>query len=177
VDRIHISTVVYVPPEEAYDFLIDFPRYPRYTKYLKDVRQYGDGGTGTEYDMRFAWWKVGYTLRSAVTGTERPERIDWRIEKDISASGSWVVEPTPEAVTEDREVGTASRIHLQAGFDPDTADEDAVSLPRFVTLNRVIRKVKPLAIEEAKRVVSRAVRDLEGQHRDVELVVEERPDL
>ncbi|PSQ16348.1 polyketide cyclase [Halobacteriales archaeon QS_8_69_26] len=179
MDRIEVSTVVYLPPEEIFDFLVDFPRYARYSKYLKEVRQHGDGNPGTEYDLRFAWWKVGYTLRSRVTDTVRPERIDWEITKDINASGAWVVEEAPEELEdppEGRDPEAASRIRLVAGFDPDSADESAVDLPRFASLDWVVDKVKPLALTEAKRVVARAVRDLEGESRPVELVVHERPD-
>ena len=30
VDAVEVSTIVYLPPEEIYDFLIDFPRYADY---------------------------------------------------------------------------------------------------------------------------------------------------
>lgn len=177
MDRIDVSTLVYVPPEDAFEFLLDFPRYPRYTEYLKEVTRYGDGGPDTEYDMRFGWWKVGYTLRSRVVGTDPPHRIDWRIVEDIEASGAWVVEDASEAVSEDADAEAASRIRLRAGFDPATAEEEAVRLPSFVNLDWVIDRVKPLALEEAKRVVARAVTDLEGRSREIELVVEERPGI
>jgi hypothetical protein len=177
VDRVDVSTVVYVPPPEAFEFLLEFPRYPRYTEYLKAVTQCGDGTPGTEYDMRFGWWKVGYTLRSEVVGTDPPERIDWRIIEEIDASGAWIVEEASDEVPADVDVETASRIRFRAGFDPSTAEEDAVRLPSFVDLDWVIDRVKPLAIEEAKRVVARAVTDLEGRRREIELFVDERPDV
>lgn len=177
MDRIDVTTVVYRPREEIYDFLVDFPRYTRYTKHLREVTQYGDGDPGTEYDLHFAWWKIGYTLRSKVVGTDPPDRIDWEVVEDIDASGAWVLESAPEAVPEDRDAETATRIHLRAAFDPDTADEDAVSLPPLVSLDWVIDKVEPLVTKEAERVVARAVRDLEGRPRDVEIAINERPDL
>jgi hypothetical protein len=37
--------------------------------------------------------------------------------------------------------------------------------------------VKPLALKEAKRVVARVVRDVEGEPRSVELTVHSRPDV
>jgi hypothetical protein len=39
----------------------------------------------------------------------------------------------------------------------------------------VVRKVKPVLVEEAERVVERIVADIEGRRRDVELVVHEAP--
>ena len=175
MDRIHVSTIVYLPPEEIFDFLLDFPRYARYSQYLEEVRRYGDGSPGTEYDLRFAWWKVGYTLRSRVTAVCPPEQIDWTIPDDIEASGAWVVESAPEAAPEGDV--PASRVHLKAGFDSDTADDDAVEVPRLVSMDWVVRRVKPLALKEAKRVVARVVRDVEGEPRSVELTVHSRPDV
>ena len=92
VDAVEVSTVIYLPPEEVYDFLVDFPGYANYSKYLTDVRRHGDGSPGTEYDLRFEWWKLAYTARSRVTGVSPPTRIDWEIVKDLSAHGFWHVE-------------------------------------------------------------------------------------
>jgi hypothetical protein len=39
----------------------------------------------------------------------------------------------------------------------------------------VVRKVKPVLVEEAERVVERIVADIEGRRREVELVVHEVP--
>lgn len=92
MDTVEVSTVVFLPPEEVYEFLLDFPRYGRYSEHLKEVRQFGDGTPGTEYELDFAWWKITYTTRSRVTDVAEPERIDWRIVKDVDAVGSWHVE-------------------------------------------------------------------------------------
>jgi hypothetical protein len=50
-----------------------------------------------------------------------------------------------------------------------------LDLPRFVSLDWVVGKVKPILVEEAERVVERIVADVEGRRREVELVVHEVP--
>jgi len=174
-----ISTVVYLPPEEVYEFLLDFPRYTNYSKYLEEVRQDGDGGPGTEYELRFAWWKVGYTVESRVTDTENPDRIDWEITEDIDATGAWVIEDAPEEAEdppEGVEADAASRIYLVADYDLGSVGQDSVRLPRLVSLSWVVERAKPIARREAKQVVARAVHDLEGSSRPIELTVHEQPD-
>lgn len=174
-DAIEVSTVVYIPPEEAYAFLEDFPRYAEYSEYLTGVTQHGDGGPGTEYDLAFEWWKLHYTARSRVTAVDPPDAIHWRIVKDIDAEGHWYVEALPESeVPDDRE--HASRVRLQIDFRPDSVDSDALNLPRFVSLGWVIDKVKPKIQTEAERVVRRIVTDLEGEERDVDLDIHRTPD-
>lgn len=162
MDTVEVSTVVYLPPEEVYQFLLDFPGYARYSEHLTGVRQHGDGDPGTEYELDFAWWKLEYTARSRVVDVDPPARIDWRIIKDVDAVGQWLVEPTEE--------GTA--VTLRVEYHPDSADDDALSLPRFISFDWVIEKVKPKVEAEAERVVRRIVRDLEGQSRDVALEIE-----
>ena len=174
VDTVEVSTVVYVSPEEAYEFLVDFPRYAKYSKYLKEITRDGDGTPGTSYDLTFAWWKLSYTARSEVTALDRPTRIDWRLIKDIDAWGHWRVETDPETVPE--ETSPASRVVLRIEFEPDSADSSAITLPSFVSLDWVISKVKPKIKAEAERVVERIVADLEGQHREVTLEIHEAPD-
>jgi len=59
VDTVDVSTVVYLPPAEIYDFLVDFPRYADYSRHLEEVHRHnGDGSPGTRYDITFAWWKL-----------------------------------------------------------------------------------------------------------------------
>lgn len=232
MDRLAVSTVVYRPPAEVYDFLLQFTRYPRYSRYLKSVDRCeadgtatdlaggegavsvpgqvaeatadGDAGTATpgvgaapttstdgdaddtpttdagdstaggpEYDLRLAWWKIGCSMRSRVVETVRPERIDWRIVEGVEAAGRWQVSPAP-AVAERECVPAASRVRLEAAFDPHSCD-GAVSLPDFLALDRAIAQVKPLLVREIERMVVRAVRDLEGEARDVTISVEEQP--
>jgi uncharacterized protein YndB with AHSA1/START domain len=162
VDTVEVTTVVYLPPEEVYEFLLDFPGYARYSEHLTDVRQHGDGDPGTEYELDFAWWKLDYTARSRVTDIDPPHQIDWRIIKDIDAVGQWLVDPADEGTT----------VTLRVEYHPDSADDNALSLPRFVSLDWVIEKVKPKVQAEAERVVRRIVHDLEGERRDVTLEIE-----
>jgi uncharacterized membrane protein len=163
VDSVEVSTDVYLPPEEVYEFLLDFPRYARYSEHLTSVRQHGDGTPGTEYELDFAWWKLSYTARSRVIDTDRPSRIDWRIIKDIDAVGHWHVERRDEETT---------TVTLVVEYAPGSTDDDALDLPRFVSLDWVVEKVKPKIRSEAERVVRRIVADLEGQRRDVTLEIE-----
>ena len=60
-------------------------------------------------------------------------------------------------------------------FDPQTARDGTLDLPRFVSFDWVVDKVKPVLVKEAGRVVERIVADIEGRERDVDLVVERRP--
>jgi len=176
VDRIHVSTVVCLPPEEVYEFLVDFPRYARYSEHLTDVRAEGDGSPGTRYHLRFAWWKLSYTAHTEVTDADPPARLDWRVTKDLDARGNWRVEPLdslPSSLPADAD--TACRVHLEVVFDPDSVGGGMLDLPRFVSLDWVVRKVTPILVEEAERVVERIVADLEGRRRAVELVVHEEP--
>ncbi|WP_267642801.1 SRPBCC family protein [Haloarchaeobius amylolyticus] len=169
MERIEVTTVVYLPPEEVYEFLLDFPRYARYSKYLKDVGQDGDGGPGTRYDLHFAWWKLTYTARSEVTGVEPPNVIDWKIIKDIDATGQWHVESVPEQAPD--EDTPASEVTFLVTYDPESAHAGNIDIPRFVSLAWVIEKVKPKVKKEAQRIVERIVADLEGQRRSVDLEI------
>jgi SH3-like domain-containing protein len=174
-DAIEVSTVVYIPPSEVYAFLEDFPRYARYSKHLTDVRQHGDGGPGTEYDLVFEWWKLTYTARSRVTATDEPRAIDWRIVKDLDAEGHWYVDPLEASEVPEGE-SCATRVRMQVDFRPETANPEALGLPRFVSLGWVIDKVKPKVQEEAERVVRRIVEDLEGETREIDLEIHRTPD-
>jgi len=168
VERVEVTTVVYADRQRVYEFLLDFPGYAAYSEYLEAVDQRGDGGPGTRYDLRFAWWKLAYTARSAVTAVDPPSRIDWRITKDIDASGHWFVEsvdpPEGEAV--------ATEVRFLVEYDPDSAAVGSVDLPRFVSLSWVVEKAKPKIRSEASRIVERVVVDLEGDRRDVSLDVD-----
>ena len=174
MDAVEVSTVVYVPPEEMYDFIVDFPRYANYSKYLESVQRDGDGSTGTGYTMRFAWWKLTYTTRTKVVDTDPPNSIDWRVTKDIDADGYWHVESVPNEAPDD--VGAASRVSLRIEYDPDSVSAGSIDLPRFVSLSWVIEKVKPLIRKEATRVVERIVADIEGRPREVDLTVHTGPE-
>ena len=174
MDSVEVSTTVYVPPEEAYEFLVDFEGYASYSKHLERVERHGEGGPGTQYDIHLQWWKLSYVVRSEVTDLDPPERVEWRIVKDLDAHGAWVVDPVPEEAPEDRDATT--RVRLVINFDADSASSDMLDLPRLVSLGWVVNKVKPLVLEEAERVVARIVADLEGEPRDVELTLHDSPD-
>jgi len=174
VQSVEVSTVVYLPPAEIYDFLVDFPRYAKYSKYLTAVDRDGDGTAGTNYSLKFAWWKLSYTARSEVTDLDPPRRIDWRLIEDIDASGYWLVDTEPESAPENEQ--TASRVTLRIDFSPQSADSNAISLPSLVSLDWVVSKVKPKIKAEAERVVERIVADLEGSRRDVTLEIHETPE-
>ena len=168
MDEIEVETVVYLPPDEVFEFLLDFPGYARYSEYLKEVRTNGTGGgEGARYDMVLSWWKLSYVAHSKVTDVERPERIDWKLLKDVDARGCWRVEEAPEEAPEDAE--TATRILLQAEYNLNSVDSSALDLPRFVSLDWVLDKVKPKVKSEAETVVGRIVADLEGEPRDVDV--------
>lgn len=162
MDRVEVSTEVYLPPAEVHEFLLDFPRYAEYSEHLTTVRQYGDGTPGTEYELDFAWWKLSYTARSLVTDVENPHRIDWRVVKDVDAVGRWDVERLDDEAT---------RVALVVEYAPDSAADDSIDLPRFVSLDWVVEKIKPKVKAEAERVVRRIVTDLEGEPREVEVEI------
>ena len=171
MNRVEVSTVVYLPPEEIYEFLLEFNGYANYSEYLESVRQFGDGGPGTEYELDFSWWKLGYTARSQVTRVDPPDRIEWRLTKDIDARGRWLVDPIADA--EAREGSEPkTEVSLVVEYAPGSTDEGAIDLPRFVSLGWVIEKIRPKIQTEAERIVRRIVADLEGQTREVELRIE-----
>lgn len=170
MDRVEVSTAVYLSPEEVFAFLLDFPGYAQYSEYLREVRQRGDGDAGTEYALTFSWWKLSYTADTEVVDVAPPERIDWALRDDLDASGHWLVEPAPEAAPADREA--ASRVTLVVEYDAGSAGPGLVDLPRFVSLGTVVEKAKPLVEKEARRIVERIVADLEGQRREVDLDID-----
>lgn len=168
-DEIEVSTVVYVSPEEAFEFLLDFPGYTAFTEYLEEVRTHGDGGEGTRYDLVLSWWKLSYTANSAVTNVERPERIDWRLVGSLDARGSWLVEPAPEETREEGE--PATRIRFQARYDVDSLESAPLNLPRFISTQRVVDRVKPVVFDELGDIVGQVVEELEGEPRAVDVHV------
>lgn len=175
MDSVEVSTVVYLPAEEIYDFLLDFPRYAEYSKHLDEVRRHGgDGSPGTRYDITFSWWKLAYTAQSQVTDVDPPNRIDWRIVADLDARGYWGIAPEPESAPEPGM--PATRVRLYVEFHPDSADERLIDLPAFVSLDWLIDRVTPKIYREAERIVERIVADLEGEPREVSLDIHTTPD-
>ena len=180
MDELVVCTEVYADPETVYDFLVDFPQYARYSAYLQEVETLtGDGGPGTRYALTFSWWKLTYTAHSRVTDVEPPATIDWTITKDIDAGGRWRVTPIADdggsraeaAQHADGSSAAPCRVALEVEFDPSSASPAVLDLPRLVSFDWVLKKAIPLIKSEAERVVERAVRDLEGSSRSVELDV------
>jgi uncharacterized membrane protein len=175
VDTVEVSTVVYLPPRDIYDFLVDFPRYATYSKHLDEVHQYGgDGARGTGYDLTFSWWKLSYTARSRITEVDPPNRIDWRLVRDIDARGSWQIAPEPESAPGPET--PASRVRLYVEFAPGSVDIGRIDLPSFVSLDWLVDRVKPKVRAEAEHIVEEIVADLEGQSRTVDLDIHTTPD-
>lgn len=175
MDAVDVSTIVYLPPCEIHEFLLDFPRYARYSKHLDEVRRHsGDGEPGTKYDITFSWWRLSYTAKSQVTDVEEPNRIDWRLVEDIDARGHWSVVPEPESAPNPET--PASRVRLYVEFSPGSADRRSIGLPAAISLDWLVDRVKPKVKAEAERIVERIVADLEGQRRDVSLDVHATPD-
>lgn len=166
MDSVEVSTTVYLPPEEIYEFLLDFRGYAGYSEYLRRVREFGDGGPGTEYELNFAWWKLQYTARSEVTEVDPPTRIEWQLTRDLDAAGRWLIEPI-EGSSEPK-----TTVTCVVEYAPGSAEDGIVDLPRFVSLGWVLDRIKPKIRTEAKRIVRRVVADLEGEERDVELRIE-----
>ncbi len=178
VDRVVVRTCVYETPERIYEFLTDFQRYANYSKYLDTVDQSaGDGGPGTEHTFTFSWWKLTYTARSRVTGMTAPTQIDWRVIKDINARGYWGIESVADRadimsdLTPDFGAEAVCEVTFEIQFDPSSARSDALDLPRFVSMDYAVDKLITLIQREATQVVERAVADLEGARRDVELEI------
>lgn len=182
VDEIRVTAVVYASQEEAFEFLLNFPGYAQYSQYLESVETLeGDGGAGTRYGLTFSWWQVSYTAHSEVTEVNRPDRIDWKLTKDVDAHGHWIVEPldldpddlakTPAAAVTGNLDGDACSVTFQVFFDPESARAGVLDIPNLVSFDWVLSKVVPRVKREAEHIVSRAVSDLEGRPRAVELDV------
>jgi uncharacterized membrane protein len=157
----------------VYEFLVDFPSYANYSEYLESVDVLGPAADEqARYALRFAWWKLTYTARSAVTETVANERIEWTLIDDVEARGRWqVVERETLPPEAPAWAETATDIRFVATWNPRTVDAAAVDLPRLVSLDWVFKKVEPIVEQEAERVVERAVTDLEGRERPVDLTV------
>ncbi|MFB6172712.1 MAG: SRPBCC family protein [Haloarculaceae archaeon] len=173
MEEIEVSTVVYLAPEDVYEFLVDFPRYANYSEHLRSVDREGDGSPGTDYHLTFSWWKLTYTAHTRVTDVDPPRRIDWAVVRDLDATGHWAVEPAPESARSEDE--PASRVRFHISFRPESADPTGLDLPRFVPVDRIIQRVTPVVQREAERVVRRIVADLEGEARSVDLEIHARP--
>lgn len=167
-DRLDVSTTIHAPRAEVFALLRDVEGYRGYSEYVRDVARRGDGGTGTEYDVTLSWWRLSYTAHFRVTDLDPPDRIGWRLTEDLDARGAWHLEP---ADVDDPDVDHATRVTLQVRFDPDSADDDALSLPPLVPMSTVVEKARPVVEREAERVLARVVAELEGEPREATLTV------
>jgi ribosome-associated toxin RatA of RatAB toxin-antitoxin module len=171
VDGLDASTVLYVPPEELYEFVTGLRGYAKYSPHLEAVRQDGDGGPGTEYEIKVAWWRLSYTSHTVVTDVDPPERVDWRTSEGLKARGYWGIEPLPDTeVPPDRDHATRLRLRIQ--FDPGTFGR--VPLGGW-TIDRLFARITPVVVREAERILEGMARDLEGEPRSVDLEVHRRP--
>lgn len=172
-DVLEATTTIHAPREEVFELLRDVEGYVRYSDHVEEVTRDGDGGGGTEYGIVLAWWRLDYTARFRVTDVDPPERVGWRVVEDLDARGSWRLEPTE---VEDPTVEHATRATLTARYEPDSADEGALSLPPLVPVSAVVERARPFVEREAQRVLARVVADLEGEPRPAELEIRLRSD-
>jgi len=172
VHRLSLATDVHVPPERAYEFLLDFPNYPRYTDVLEEVRREGSGDVGTEYHFDVAWWRISRTVRSRVTGLEPPRRIEWRLLGDLAVQGRWRVDP-PAA---DGASDAPTRVHLIAEYDPAGSRLAGIGGAALLSSSRVRRTLATRLRADAESLLERIVADLEGSPRPVDLEVLEWPE-
>ena len=166
MDEIFVRTRIDVPPSDAFAFLTDFSGYARYSEYLTAVRERGDGGAGTEYEIDVSWWRLSYTAHTRVVDIVPDEQIEWEVTEALDAHGAWELNPMND--------GESTQVTLRIYFDTSSADRSAIDLPRFVSIGWVIDRVKPLVRREARAVVERIVTDLEGEPRSVDLTIETR---
>lgn len=178
MDAIEASTVVYVPPEELYAFVRDFSGTTDYSEHLDRVRQYGDGGPGTDYHITVSWRMLSYTVEPRVTDVEPPERIDWLSTSGLDARGSWRIEALDGADAPDDPppgVDPADATELRLRIEFDAGSVTRVRLPGPLSVEAVVEKVKPVVVGEAETVLEAMVADLEGRRRPVDLRVHRVP--
>ncbi|MEF8775938.1 MAG: SRPBCC family protein [Haloarculaceae archaeon] len=166
---IDVGTLVHLPPEPVYEFLVDFPQYGDYSEYLEEVDRQGDGLAGTNYDITVSWWRLRQTVRSEVTWMNQPEQIGWEVTDPVDAHGAWRLDPAPDRAPPAAETATA--VTLEVRYDPESVGEVALDLPPFVSVESVLNRVRPILEREAEAVVERVVEDLEGSPRPVDLEI------
>jgi hypothetical protein len=164
--------VVYLPREAVYDRLFEYTGYSRHTPNLDDVTIDGTGA-GTEFALTFSWWQLEYTARCRVTGVDPPARIDWEVLGGIESEGYWALDPEPSSAPPG---GDATRVRLRIEFDRANSRVGGIRLPPMVSVDWVLRRIKPVVRREARRLTGRVVADFEGQRRPVELSVHATPE-
>lgn len=174
VTVLDVSTTVAVPPEEAYDFVLDFEGHSDYSDHVDDVVRHGDGGVGTRFDVELSWWKLSYTFPTEVTGLDPPTRIDWRTPNGLHARGAWLFEAVENDGSDAEGVddGPETAVTLRARYDRSRSRLPPT--PPLVSFDDVLARLKPAVRREARTVFEHAVADLEGQRRRVTLDVDVR---
>lgn len=172
-DAIELETTIHAPPADVFALVRDVPGWRAYSDHVTAVARDGDGGPGTEYGVTLSWWRLSYTVRFRITDVDPPERLGWRVVEDVDARGCCRLAPIG---VDDPAVDHATRVTLTARYDPDSADEGALSLPPLVSLASVVELARPFVEREAERVLRRVVADLEGEPRRATLAVRTRSD-
>jgi hypothetical protein len=135
----------------------------------------GDGGVGSRYEITVSWWKLSYAVTPRVVALDPPSRIDWELTDRVTARGYWAIEPLPErAVPSDREFATRARLRVE--FAQSSLSNGVSGLPPLVPFDRILDRVAPVAKREVNAVFRRAVADLEGRERPVEVEYHRKPD-
>ena len=173
METVEASTLVYLSPEEIYEYLVDLRQFEDYSKYITDISREGDEPL-SEYEITVSWWKIGYTARVEITDVEPPNRIDWKLVKSIDANGYIEIEHVPEEAPEGRP--DACRVVFHGEFDPDTVTAESLDLPRVVPVSMLVNKVAPKAEPGARVIIGRIVSNMEGEKRSIDLTVHESPD-
>jgi carbon monoxide dehydrogenase subunit G len=154
VTRIETARTVARPPDAVFDAVSDFEAYPAYTPHLESVSSAGDGGVGTEYELRVAALGLSVDVRTRLTGVDPPRSVEWTVLGGVTATGTLAISPQGD--------GSKSRINFQVDYDPDSLDSTAVSLPFGLSFGLVRSKAESLAKREIEGVLDRLVADLEG---------------
>ncbi|WP_255151320.1 SRPBCC family protein [Halorarius halobius] len=175
MDAIEASTVVYVPRREVFEFIQGYSGATEYADHVERVRQFGDGGPGTDYRITVSWWRFDYTAVTRVTDVDPPTRIDWRSTKRPEATGSWHIESVdpPADPPPDVDPETATELRLRIEFDPESVLGARLSGP--LPVEAVLDRVKPVVVSESEAAVAALVADLEGRRREVDLTVHRAP--
>lgn len=173
MEQLKLSTLIYAPQQKVFDVLADFEEYPKFCDYVNRVARRGDGSEGTRYGIEFKWWKLTYTAWSQVESITAPSMIEWSVQKDIDAQGSWEIED----VTADHESDHESvvRVTIDVEFDVEKPGGDILDLPLLTSFDWVVKKVKPLIFEEARAVIQNLAYEVEGERRTPELTIQETP--
>lgn len=166
MDAVEVSTVVYAPPAAVFTYIRDFSGTEVYSDHVDAVRQYGDGGPGTDYRITVSWWKLSYTAEQRVTDLVENERIDWRSTDGVRATGSWLLDPL--------DGGEATELRLRIDFDPESMRGGRVS--RLLPLDALVDRIAPVISREAETVVAGMVADIEGERRAVDIEIHRVPD-